>query len=111
MIISAATGSFPHCRYRDGYFDGPEREFRGFARVDQLDTEMIPAFRSTTDSDVASNENIASNVPPVLTRTWFHTGAMPGDARLTRALEDEYFSYPGFDDWRLRIRFARCSTW
>lgn len=88
-------------RYRDGYFDGPEREFRGFARVDQLDTEMISALRSTTDSDVASNENIVSNVPPVLTRTWFHTGAMPGDARLTRALEDEYFSYPGFDDWRV----------
>lgn len=61
---------------------------------------MISALRSTTDSDVASNENIVSNVPPVLTRTWFHTGAMPGDARLTRALEDEYFSYPGFDDWR-----------
>ena len=25
--------------YHHGYFDGPEREFRGFGRVDQLDTE------------------------------------------------------------------------
>ncbi len=28
-------------RYRHGYFDGGEREFRGFGRVDQWDTEEI----------------------------------------------------------------------
>ena len=26
--------------YHHGYYDGVEREFRGFARVDQLDTDM-----------------------------------------------------------------------
>ena len=33
--------------YHHGYFDGPEREFRGFGRVDQLDTEEFGALTQT----------------------------------------------------------------
>ncbi|HZE32924.1 MAG TPA: toxin TcdB middle/C-terminal domain-containing protein, partial [Actinoallomurus sp.] len=54
--------------YHDGYFDGEEREFRGFGAVDQWDTEEIGALTG------ADNEQPAAHVPPVLTRTWFHTG-------------------------------------
>ena len=87
--------------YRDGHFDGEEREFRGFARVDQLDTEEIAALTRTGQLEPASNEERAHNVPPVLTRTWFHTGAMVGDPRLTRAMEEEYFTHPALDGWLL----------
>ena len=31
--------------YHHGYFDGEEREFRGFGRVDQRDTEEYAALR------------------------------------------------------------------
>jgi RHS repeat-associated protein len=59
--------------YHDGYFDGVEREFRGFGQVDQWDTEEITAL-----SDGAS--------PPVLTRTWFHTGTDTGGGSLPAGL-------------------------
>jgi RHS repeat-associated protein len=55
--------------YRDGYFDGIEREFRGFGRVEQRDTEDLAA---------GTNFDASSYVPPVLTRTWFDTGAPLG---------------------------------
>ena len=55
---TAAAGRSTRYRYHDGYFDGVEREFRGFGQVDRLDSEALE------DSDV----------PPSLTRTWFHTG-------------------------------------
>lgn len=87
-------------RYRDGYFDPDEREFRGFARVDQLDTEQIAAFVSG-GLGAASNEASEHNVPPILTRTWFHTGAPPRDPGVTRAFADEYFAHPALDGWLL----------
>ncbi|NJO96204.1 MAG: toxin [Pleurocapsa sp. CRU_1_2] len=61
--------------YHHGYFDGVEREFRGFGMVEQWDTEEI----GTIDPDLTSSENsnldAVSFVPPVHTKTWFHTGA------------------------------------
>lgn len=63
-------------KYHHGYFDGREREFRGFGRVDQLDTEEFNAFAGTSLHDNAefTNHQKAFHVPPVLTKTWFHTG-------------------------------------
>ncbi|HVI54183.1 MAG TPA: SpvB/TcaC N-terminal domain-containing protein [Luteibacter sp.] len=52
-------------QYRGGYYDGVEREFRGFARLCQTDTE------SPADGDTPDEGFIA----PVQTRTWFHVGA------------------------------------
>jgi len=70
--------------YHHGYFDGEEREFRGFGTVDQWDTEELGALTSTgtlADGPV-DNEDPASDVPPVHTRTWFHTGAATGPNHL-----------------------------
>ena len=50
-------------RYHHGYWDGIEREFRGFAMVEQLDTE-------TFDRDGAG----VHYSPPTLTKSWFHVG-------------------------------------
>ncbi|MFS8979724.1 SpvB/TcaC N-terminal domain-containing protein [Cupriavidus necator] len=58
--------------YHHGYFDGEEREFRGFGMVEKWDTEQ---FAALADGETAAvNIDGASHVPPVLTRTWFHTG-------------------------------------
>ena len=61
--------------YHHGYFDGVEREFRGFGMVEQLDTEEFAALTASGTLPDATNIDAASHVPPVLTRTWFHTGA------------------------------------
>ncbi|GIH02638.1 hypothetical protein Rhe02_07050 [Rhizocola hellebori] len=49
-------------RYGHGYWDGAEREFRGFGRVDQDDTETFTAPDGQRRS------------VPVRTTTWFHQG-------------------------------------
>lgn len=76
--------------YHHGCFDGAEREFRGFAMVEQWDTED---YEVLAGAGPAENIDEASYVPPVLTRTWFHTGAVSA-----RSLAHEYFSEPGGAD-------------
>lgn len=64
-------------KYHHGYFDGREREFRGFGRVDQFDTETFDDFTGTSlhgDDQEFINNDRAFHAPPVETRTWFHTG-------------------------------------
>jgi Salmonella virulence plasmid 65kDa B protein/Insecticide toxin TcdB middle/C-terminal region/Insecticide toxin TcdB middle/N-terminal region/FG-GAP-like repeat len=60
--------------YHHGYFDGVEREFRGFGMVEQWDTEEVASLGDGTFAQ-ADNESIQSNIPPIHTKTWFHTGA------------------------------------
>jgi RHS repeat-associated protein len=62
-------------RYHDGYWDGVEREFRGFGRVDQTDTEGFERYRAATNGD----GTVARHAPPILTRTWFHQGPLGED--------------------------------
>jgi RHS repeat-associated protein len=78
--------------YHHGYFDGREREFRGFGRVDQLDTEAfdkfsIPGLHGEADF---TNKTEAYHVPPVLTKTWFHTGAYLTEKALMDRYQGEY---------------------
>jgi len=76
--------------YHHGYFDHVEREFRGFGMVERWDTEEF----ATADGQPALGVNIddASNVPPVLTRTWFHIGSFDGGDVLAQTYADEYWS-------------------
>jgi RHS repeat-associated protein len=64
--------------YHHGYFDHVEREFRGFGMVEQRDTEEFAALTESGTLPDATNLDPASHVPPVLTKTWFHTGAYVG---------------------------------
>jgi len=50
-------------RYRGGYYDRFEREFRGFRLLLQNDTEATVAERATIGFTA-----------PILSKTWFHTG-------------------------------------
>ncbi|HEY1354334.1 MAG TPA: SpvB/TcaC N-terminal domain-containing protein [Ktedonobacteraceae bacterium] len=80
--------------YHHGYFDGAEREFRGFGRVEQWDTEEHQDHTLFPDVET-TNEDAASFVPPVLTRTWFHTGAFVEESSISRHYEEEYWVEPG----------------
>ncbi|MCK6501202.1 MAG: hypothetical protein L6Q38_17110, partial [Nitrospira sp.] len=82
--------------YHHGYFDGVEREFRGFGRVDQWDTQEIGTLPRTSVEPV--NEDAASYVPPVMTRTWFHTGAYLDGLAISRQFESEYYRPPGIEN-------------
>lgn len=77
--------------YHHGFYDGVEREFRGFGRVDQLDTEAFAAFSATGAFPQGDNIDAASSVPPVLTRTWYHTGVFLEGGRISRHLAHEYY--------------------
>ncbi|WP_337287739.1 SpvB/TcaC N-terminal domain-containing protein [Candidatus Methylomirabilis sp.] len=94
--------------YHHGYFDGEEREFRGFGMVEQWDTEQ---FAALADGKVpADNIDAESHVPPVHTKTWFHTGVYLGRdhvsdyfAGLLNATDQgEYFREPGLTDAQAR---------
>ncbi len=92
--------------YHHGYFDGVEREFRGFGMVEQWDTEEFAALTGSGGLPAATNVDAASHIPPVLTRTWFHTGVYLGRNRVSRFFaglfdnndKGEYYREPGVDD-------------
>jgi RHS repeat-associated protein len=78
--------------YHHGYYDGVEREFRGFGRVDQWDTEEFATLTSSPDIPEPVNLDAASAVPPVLTKTWFHSGAYFGEAAVSTYMQTEYYA-------------------
>jgi RHS repeat-associated protein len=96
--------------YHHGYFDGVEREFRGFGMVEQLDTEEFAALDADQQSPAGTNYDRSSHVPPVLTRTWFHTGVYLDRNRISNffagLLNDgdagEYYREPGLSDEEAR---------
>ncbi|MFO0699251.1 MAG: SpvB/TcaC N-terminal domain-containing protein [Nitrospira sp.] len=63
--------------YHHGYFDGIEREFRGFGRVEQVDIERF--------------DDPKLDQPPVKTITWYHTGAALDRRRILAQFSHEYF--------------------
>ena len=77
--------------YHHGYYDGIEREFRGFGRVDQWDTEQFAVLSASDTFPTGDNIDVSSHVPPVLTKTWFHTGAYVKGTHISKQLESEYY--------------------
>ncbi|MFM0258421.1 SpvB/TcaC N-terminal domain-containing protein [Paraburkholderia sediminicola] len=77
--------------YHHGFYDGLEREFRGFGRVDQLDTEDIASLMAPGTFPTGDNIDATSSVPPVLTKTWTHTGVFLASGRISRHMAHEYF--------------------
>jgi RHS repeat-associated protein len=96
--------------YHHGHFDGEEREFRGFGMVEQWDVEQISAL--TADGAFPQGDNItdASHVPPIHTKTWFHTGVYLGRDHVSDYFaglldatgQGEYFREPGLTDEEAR---------
>jgi RHS repeat-associated protein len=92
--------------YHHGYFDGAEREFRGFGMVEQWDTEEFAVLTATGAAPTATNVEASSHVPPVHTKTWFHTGVYLGRGRVSGYFSGllnasdvgEYYREPGLSD-------------
>ena len=64
--IGGATLSTRYA-YHDGYYDGEEREFKGFGSVERWDTETFDRLSGRARQDY---------VAPTVTNTWYHNGAM-----------------------------------
>ena len=62
--------------YHHGYWDGAEREFRGFAYVVQRDTEVFQHFHAPGLHPGKTFQPVTQEMfsPPLETRTWFHAG-------------------------------------
>jgi len=79
--------------YHHGYYDPIEREFRGFGRIEQLDSENFETFKEATqgsDRQIVEEKHFS---PPKRTKTWFHTGWASPNGEVTRAFEGEYSLY------------------
>jgi RHS repeat-associated protein len=79
--------------YRHGYFDGPEREFRGFGMVEQVDAESFPGEPGA--GLFTGPEATELHRPPVRTRTWFHTGAFLDEQVVASQFRAEYYDGDG----------------
>jgi RHS repeat-associated protein len=80
-------------RYRHGYFDGDEREFRGFGYVEQRDAESFSVHSGTglfTEQPRIEGEEF--HLPPTVTRTWFHNGAWIDQGKISTQYAGEYFA-------------------
>ena len=77
--------------YHHGYFDGIEREFRGFGRVEQIDVEDYGTFTQGNAASPYITSDLTLYQPPVKTVTWFHTGAATDKNAILSQFAREYF--------------------
>ena len=78
--------------YHHGCYDGQaEREFRGFGRVEQVDTERFDDFADANADSPYVTPDRKLFQPPVKTITWFHTGIAVDRHRILGLFEHEYF--------------------
>ncbi len=85
--------------YHHGYYDHAEREFRGFGRVDQIDTEDYEHSVKSGSSNVV--ERVLQQTP-VLVKSWFHTGFFLDQAHILTQFQHEYFTAPTLENIRLQ---------
>ncbi|MGD8663111.1 MAG: SpvB/TcaC N-terminal domain-containing protein, partial [Desulfobacterales bacterium] len=91
--------------YHHGYFDGIDREFRGFGMVEQFDTEEFDALSASGELPTGDNIEESSHVPPVHTKTWFHTGPYLGGLQISIQFAKDYYGAPlsTEDDYETRL--------
>lgn len=77
--------------YHHGYFDGAEREFRGFGRVEQVDIEDYGTFLEGNIASPWITDDKELYQPPVKSITWYHTGAAIDRQRILSQFAHEYF--------------------
>lgn len=75
-------------KYHHGYYDHSEREFRGFGMVEQRDSEHFDHYVKGDAGNIIDKE---LHQEPVITKTWFHTGAFLGREKILNQFEDDYW--------------------
>lgn len=83
--VHAATQRTTRYQYHHGHYDGREREFRGFAFVEEWNAEVAGAPGSAKPQD---------EQPPRFTKRWFHTGAWLQDDLALRLAADYWTDDP-----------------
>jgi RHS repeat-associated protein len=78
--------------YHHGYFDGIDREFRGFGRVEQTDVESFGSFATGNVASPYISDDKTLYQPPIKTITWFHTGAFLDREHILSQFQQEYFA-------------------
>ncbi|MFH0341567.1 MAG: SpvB/TcaC N-terminal domain-containing protein [Chromatiales bacterium] len=83
--------------YHHGYWDGAEREFRGFGRVDQRDTEVFEEYHGSGLHPDRPFEgvDIKAFSSPTETRTWFHQGPIGDEFGEWEETDFRYEFWPG----------------
>jgi RHS repeat-associated protein len=92
--VTGAQSAFLY-RYAHGFYDGVEREFRGFARVDAWDAEAVPDEHGAGTAPGGSIVDAGGEflLPPIHTISYYHTGAWNGERDdLRTALLAEFYS-------------------
>lgn len=82
--------------YHHGYYDGIEREFRGFAKVVTRDLEHYENYESQDCASVPQSNPLDQDV--VKTVSWFHTGYSNCRDKRIHLLQQEYYQYLGSSD-------------
>ncbi|HVH12887.1 MAG TPA: toxin TcdB middle/N-terminal domain-containing protein, partial [Longimicrobium sp.] len=77
--------------YHHGYWDGEEREFRGFGRVDWRDAEALGDGGPGGEKPAGGS---ARRAVPLETRTWFHPGAVRDGSGGWRGAEYSHEHWP-----------------
>ncbi|KAH0566014.1 hypothetical protein GP486_000586 [Trichoglossum hirsutum] len=93
--------------YHHGFFDPYEREYRGFGMVEKQDTDFFRAFENSSERALPTNANLAFTSPPVLTKTWYDTGAYLRGSHIAQQLDGEF--YHGSDSCK-SIRLSHTFT-
>ena len=75
-------------QYHHGYYDHAEREFRGFGLVEQTDTEHFEHWVKGDSNNIVDRE---LHQAPVLSKSWFHTGAFLGRDKILGQFAREYW--------------------
>lgn len=85
--------------YHHGYFDHDEREFRGFGRVETIDTDSAAYYASANVPEAELDQ------APVLTKTWYHNGAWMREGSLLDAFAAEYYQFDGWEQLSTQAMF------
>lgn len=75
-------------KYHHGYYDHAEAEFRGFAMVEQIDTEDFEHWVKSSATNISSAD---LHQEPVISKSWFHTGAFLDGKRFLDHFKTEYW--------------------
>ncbi|MEK6697724.1 MAG: SpvB/TcaC N-terminal domain-containing protein [Nitrospirota bacterium] len=75
-------------KYHHGYYDHAEREFRGFGMVEQTDAEHYDHWIKGDASNIVDK---TLHQEPVITKSWFHTGAFLSRNKILNQFAHEYW--------------------
>lgn len=75
-------------KYHHGYYDHTEREFRGFGMVEQTDAE---SFEHWVKESATNITEASLHQEPVISRNWYHTGALLKGQKITEQFEQDYW--------------------